>query len=388
MSTPVSVKPAARLPGLDLVRASAIVWVMFYHASLYGLAPADAWIVKFGWMGVDLFFVLSGYLIGGQLLRPFGRAEKPDYPRFAGRRLLRTLPAYFIVLATYAAWPAVRDRPAMDPLWRFLSFTQNLLTDPSTPKALSHAWSLCVEEQFYVLFPVLAALIALRPSRRKVAGAIAAVLVGGMLLRAWLWIGGGMGASIDPETEAGAHVYMRLIYYPTWSRLDGLTLGVAAACLQTFRPSTWHALTRRPNLLTIAGVAGIVASTAFFGDQIAGLAPTVLGFPMLALSITAIVVSAATRGSLLDQVRVPGAQALATIAYSLYLTHKAVFHFIQNAPLDSVAVAFGARPMIALVLSLLVGTALYILVERPFLAIRDRLDGRSRTSLAAAHGAT
>ena len=378
MNPPAAVDRAARLPGLDLVRAVAIAWVMAYHASLYGLLPGDAWVVRFGWMGVDLFFVLSGFLIGGQLLRPFAQGRQPDYLRFAGRRLLRTLPAYFVVLALYAAIPGVRDRAAMDPLWRFATFTQNLLTDPSAPKALSHAWSLCVEEQFYLVFPILVALLALRPSATKVVAMIAAVLVGGMALRGWLWLDGVATSPFHLAAEPDAHAYMRLIYYPSWSRLDGLTLGVAAACLQVFRPAAWSRLTRRPTLLLAGGVAGVVASTILFQDQIAAFWPTVFGFPLLSLSMVAIVAGAGSAQSFVGRRSLPGVQASATGAYSLYLTHKAVFHAVQRVFEPSSAWASA----LAFGLALLAGALLYALIERPFLRLRDRLDGRSRTSLA------
>jgi Acyltransferase family len=99
-----------RLPGLDLLRAVAISWVMAYHASSFGLISRDHWIAKFGWMGVDLFFVLSGFLIAGQLLRPWARGHQPNYSRFFARRLLRTLPAYLAVVALCFLFPVLRER--------------------------------------------------------------------------------------------------------------------------------------------------------------------------------------------------------------------------------------------------------------------------------------
>ena len=99
---------AGRLPGLDLVRASAIAWVVLYHASIFWHVPGDASIVRFGWMGVDMFFTLSGFLIGGQLLRPRARGAEhcwwlPGAPRarssvtapFRARRHLPPAPTAF-----------------------------------------------------------------------------------------------------------------------------------------------------------------------------------------------------------------------------------------------------------------------------------------------------
>src|ERR1044071_10152047 len=83
-----------RQPGLDLLRALAIIVVVIYHAALFGFKLPSR-IDRFGWIGVDLFFVLSGYLIGGQLLAQISRDNRLNLPRFYARRALRILPAYF-----------------------------------------------------------------------------------------------------------------------------------------------------------------------------------------------------------------------------------------------------------------------------------------------------
>ena len=376
--------PAPRLPGLDLIRAVAITWVMIYHGSLFGLTSQDHWLVRFGWMGVDLFFVLSGFLIAGQLLRPWARGAAPSYSRFFARRLLRTLPAYLVVVALYFLVPGVRDRADIAPLWQFLTFSENGFVDLSTPKAFSHVWSLCVEEQFYLVFPLAVALIARRPTPAKVVGALVAVLVLGMALRGYLWLHFVAATPFDITAAPRSGAYMRLIYYPTGTRLDGLLMGIAAASIRTFRPATWARLTARPNLLLGAGVLGVVGSTFFFGDQIARFRPAVVGFPLLSLSIVLVVMAGSESRSLIGRYPVPGAGALAAGAYSLYLTHKAVFHAVQLAapllppPLQAAAFVF------ALLGALGVGAALYWLVERPFLKLRDRLEGPSRSSLAVA----
>ena len=375
---------APRLPGLDLICAVAIAWVMIYHASLFGLTSQDHWLVRFGWMGVDLFFVLSGFLIAGQLLAPFARGSTPSYGRFFGRRLLRTLPAYLVVLALYFLVPGVRDRPAIAPLWQFLTFSENWLVDISVPKAFSHVWSLCVEEQFYLVFPGVVALIALRPTTAKVIGAIFVVLVLGMALRGYLWLHAVARAPFDIAADPRSGVYMRLIYYPTGTRLDGLLMGAAAAAVRAFRPPIWARLTARPNLLLGAGLAGVVASTFFFRDQIAGFWPTVLGFPLLSFCITLVVMAGGESRSLIGRYPVPGAGVLATGAYSLYLSHKAVFHWVQLAAPHLPAPLQGVAFALALLAALGVGAALYWLVERPFLKLRDRLERPSRSSLAVA----
>ena len=375
---------APRLPGLDLIRAAAITWVMIYHGSLFDLTTQDHWLVRFGWMGVDLFFVLSGFLIAGQLLRPWALGARPSYSRFFGRRLLRTLPAFLVVVGLYFLVPRLRDRPDIAPLWQFLTFTENWLVDMRTPTAFSHVWSLCVEEQFYLVFPAAVALIALRPSPAKVIGALVFALAAGMGLRGYLWLHGVAVTPFDISAQPHGGAYMRLIYYPTWTRLDGLLMGIAAAALQAFRPAVWARLTARPNLLLGMGLVGVVACTFFFQDQIAGFWPTVFGFPFLSFSIVLIVMAGSALRSLISRYPIPGAGALAAGAYSLYLSHKLVFHAVElaapqlPAPLQKLAFA------LAVLGALGVGAALYWLVERPFLNLRDRLEGRSRNSLAIA----
>lgn len=371
---------ADRLPGLDLLRAVAISWVMIYHCSLFDLVSQDTWVVRFGWMGVDLFFVLSGFLIAGQLLRPWARGERPRYARFAVRRLLRTLPAYLAIVALYFVFPVIRDRDHIQPLWQFLTFTQNfgLQTDP--PKAFSHAWSLCVEEQFYLVFPITVALIAARPSARAVIAVITAVLLAGMLVRGYFWLHDVASRPFDPSAEPRFEPYMTLIYYPTWSRLDGLLAGIAAAIVQVFRPDWWGALLKRSNLVLAAGIAGIAVTASFFHGQIAGFLAATFGFPLLAGSMALVVIAGSDSRSVIGRYSIPGAGMLATGAYSLYLSHKIVLHAVAEVAhgLPSRAVALA----LALVGALVVGAALYWLVERPFLRLREHLTNAARKTQA------
>lgn len=368
----IDTRRSSRLPGLDLIRALAIAWVMLYHASILWHVPGDSWIVRFGWMGVDLFFVLSGFLIAGQLLRPWARGAAPDYQRFMTRRLLRTIPAYLVVLALYFLVPWLRDGLELQPLWRFLTFTQNLGLDLTPRNVFSHAWSLCVEEQFYLVFPLAVAWLAMRPSAAKVTATIVAVLLFGICIRGHLWVHD-VATTTRGVTDLDGMRFMTLIYYPTWSRLDGLLAGVVAALVQTFRPAWWRRLIAKANLLALCGVCGIAGTMVFFGGQLAGFTATLFGYPMLAASIALLVVAASDRHSVVGRYAIPGAQVLATGAYSLYLTHKMVYHAIEKLGRHWTPHLQQFELAIALLLALVVGTALYWGVERPFLRLRDRL---------------
>src|ERR1700683_1945665 len=118
-----------RLPGLDLLRAAAISLVVLWH---FPIAVFPFYWRPATWTGVDLFFVLSGYLIGTQFLRPYSVDQEPSFRDFFIRRMLRVMPAYFAVLAIYFLVPGFRERPDLSPLWRFLTFTLNFGLDAGT----------------------------------------------------------------------------------------------------------------------------------------------------------------------------------------------------------------------------------------------------------------
>ncbi len=155
---------AARLAGLDTLRAIAITIVILFH--LQGFLPAALHpVAGVGWMGVDLFFVLSGYLIGGQILRPYATGDRVNLAEFYCRRAYRILPAYLVILLLYFFVPAWREWPGLAAGWKFLTFTENLFLNYPADLAFSHAWSLCVEEHFYLLLPLI--VVGLRAEAKR-----------------------------------------------------------------------------------------------------------------------------------------------------------------------------------------------------------------------------
>jgi peptidoglycan/LPS O-acetylase OafA/YrhL len=165
---------------------------------------------------------------------------------------------------------------------------------------------------------------------------------------------------------------MRYIYYPTWTRLDGLLAGVSLALVRAFRPRLWSMVVARPNLLLTAGLLGVAASILFFDKQIAGFLPSVLGFPLLAASMAALVAAGSEPRSIIGRAALPGAGALAAASYSLYLSHKMAYRAVIRLMHDAAPQAHEVTLVLAIGAALLVGAALYLLVERPFLRLRDR----------------
>ncbi|MEI6398734.1 MAG: acyltransferase, partial [Pseudomonadota bacterium] len=175
-------------PGLDTLRALAILMVIPRHAAeLLGkdfLGNFWKQVFMHGWVGVDLFFVLSGFLIGSQLLQSVARDGRVNFGRFYLKRSLRIMPSFYFVLLIYLLWPNFREKPELDPAWRFLLYVMNY---GRKGDAFSHAWSLCVEEHFYIVFPLLLAACAWRPKLFRPSALIAFIMIAEPLLRFYLW---------------------------------------------------------------------------------------------------------------------------------------------------------------------------------------------------------
>jgi len=365
-----------RLPGLDLLRTLAILWVMLFHSYLVGgLGDHLGGAERYGWMGVDLFFVLSGFLIGRQVLRPIAFGGSLDLREFYRRRAFRILPAFFVVLALYALWPAWRETSGMQPLWQFPTFTFNLLFDQQENYAFSHVWSLCVEEHFYLLFPIAALVMLRKPSMARFATLCAVLVFGGMALRGWLWLHYYAPAAAQEDGPTGL-MFLRYIYYPTYSRLDGLLAGVALAACAVFRPAWLARIQHHGNLVLLLGLGLLAAAIALFTQRL-GLAATVIGYPLLSLSLMAIVAAASGGTSWLARVPVPGTGWLAGVSYSLYLSHKGVFHLVEGAFGERLHGHGLALFIVYAVATLAGGALLHALIERPCLRWRDRRAQRS-----------
>jgi peptidoglycan/LPS O-acetylase OafA/YrhL len=354
-----------RQPGLDLLRALAIIVVVVYHAALFGFKVPGR-VDRFGWIGVDLFFVLSGYLIGGQLLALLTRDQRINLGRFFTRRALRIMPAYFAVLAVYFLLTSWREYPEMSqPLWKFLLSVQNIALHGGT--AFSHAWSLAVEDQFYLALPFLLLFLFRRPRAAIIIPCL--IVIGGIGLRAFL-------ATQNPSADGGVsfRAFQAWIYYPTWTRLDPLMFGVALAAIEKFRPNWWKRLTNWAPWLWVPAL-GLIAYALYLGetDNLTVVA-CVWQFPLIAVGMAALLVCAVSPRLPLCRVAIPGAAFIASIAYSAYLIQKLVINGIEqfctnhNIDLTSAPALLGVQLCVYAA-----ATLLFFSVERPFLQLRRRL---------------
>jgi peptidoglycan/LPS O-acetylase OafA/YrhL len=259
------------VPALDGVRGLAILLVLLHTFNRSG--PTDVFLNKvvdlgmdIGWVGVQLFFVLSGFLITGILV---DTKKAPNYFRsFYGRRVLRIFPLYYLVLTAYfVVAPRVVELPAsvllanqeQAWLWAYLS---NWIVIRSP--AFSHFWSLAVEEQFYLVWPLVVAASSGRTLRRVCLGLSVAALALRMAL-----------------VLAGAS--QPLIYQCTLTRMDALAIGAATALLvrDPSRLRAWRPHLR-PAMLGI-GLFLLVLTVATRGLPLSSSWTETVGFTALAL---------------------------------------------------------------------------------------------------------
>ena len=356
-----------RQPGLDLLRALAIIVVVIYHAGIMGF-PTPGRFHRWGWIGVDLFFTLSGYLIGGQLLAPLAQGREINLKRFFARRVLRIMPAYFVVLAIYIFLPSWREYPEMYPWWKFLFSVQNIGLHGGT--AFSHAWSLAVEDQFYLALPFI--LIFVNRWARAAWIIPCTIFFGGILLRTFL-------AYSHPAEISGVAFrdFQAWIYYPTWTRLDPLVFGVALAAIERFRPLWWKRLTNSAIWLWLPGLVLIIYALWLGEGEYLTVASAVWQFPLLAFGFAALLACAQSDRLPLRHVRIPGVAFIASIAYSAYLVQKLAIHAVaefcraHGLDLTSASALIGVEACVYLA-----ATILFFAIERPFLQLRKRLAPR------------
>jgi len=249
--------------GPDLIRAGAIVLVLLSHTLPGGHTFPILQVLKegAGYLGVEVFFVLSGYLIGGLLMQDLqaGRLDSPaGLVAFWKRRWFRTLPNYYLFLVLFLLLTRLQTGHFPAGGFRYWGFSQALLS--AHPDFFPAAWSLAVEEWFYLLFPLLLMVCArLTPDReRALMAPIGILLLGPLLLRCLL--------PPDAAWDAG----VRKVTLP---RLDVLMYGVGLAFLERHRQQIWKRLVQAwpLGLTMVAGLIGYWGvGQAHFGEFNAG----------------------------------------------------------------------------------------------------------------------
>jgi peptidoglycan/LPS O-acetylase OafA/YrhL len=363
------------MPSLDGLRALAVTAVLLYHADV-------AWLPG-GFLGVDVFFVLSGYLITALLLAEWHTRGTIDLGGFWLRRARRLLPALFAVIAitlTFALiWlPDEVARLRGDALaalayvtnWYLIFKQESYFETIGRPSLFQHLWSLAVEEQFYLLWPPLLAVVLRRRGRR---GALLLAL-GGAIASAAL-----LALRYQPDVDPSR------LYYGTDTRALAPLLGAALAC---FRPPAFVPLRagRAPALLidaaALAALTGLAAACCLLDEYQSLLYQG--GFVIVAL-LAAVLIAALVHPSAALSWRLLSSRPLrwlGTRSYAIYLWHWPIF-MITRPELD---LTLDGWPLLALrlVAVALLAELSYELVEAPF---RAGALGQAWRGLRDAHGA-
>jgi peptidoglycan/LPS O-acetylase OafA/YrhL len=361
-----------RLHGLDHLRAIAIILVMIFH---YGRG-IPSWlepIKQVGWTGVDLFFVLSGYLIGYQLLKEYKNSSELDFKRFYFKRFFRIIPAYIAVLILYFSIDNLREGSGLPPLWRFLTFTQNFGLDSQTQNSFSHAWSLCVEEQFYLLLPITIFFV-FRSRMQKLTPMLILILIGlGFILRIYNW-----NEFVQPFIESDSRRemfkgFVEKVYYPSYNRMDGLIIGVSIAAIFTFKPKIKDYLTKYGNFVLIIGI-GLFLFAYQICESLITYNAMIFGLPLISLAYGVILIGAISPTSILYKIKSRITLVIATLSYAIYLTHKQLYQFVRTF-ISGIDNDFLQQNIfwICFIVALIGGFILHIIVEKPFLRLRDKL---------------
>ncbi len=338
----------------EYVRAGAISLVLVYHAMDH-IPSFPQWMLTFSEQrpGVTLFFVLSGWLIGGSLWREQARTGAVNTPGFLARRWMRTVPPYLVfMLLVYAAVCWMRGE-ALD--WRYLVFAKNYLDE--LPFFLI-SWSLSVQEQMYVVLPLL--IIVLRRRSRFTEASLLAILALSATARL-----------LDPTAiPAAGFGYAETA---THLNLTGVMVGVYLSFLAT------HQSQRLAQLKQISARVLIVTSVLFatapfwearFAYWVSSPLVSLWGGAMI-LTLSQSTYFSVSRSALI--------RVLSQWSYSLYLTHSMVLSFIAllTTRLD---LPMAPMMLLALVIMLPVGALGYYCVEVPSLRLRDRWFSRRPTA--------
>lgn len=346
-----------RNAGLDLMRAAAILLVLLSHALSIFYLPLLRDCARWselclrlsfflGYAGVELFFVLSGFLIGGILLRSL---EPESVGRFWARRWLRTLPLYYLVILLWSAYTG-----EWHPSYFF--FWQNML--PGELDFFPVSWSLCLEEWFYLLLPpaLLAALFIGRERKRSLGWGLLALLIFFSLLRA-VWV-----AYCAPTYDWGVRKSLFL-------RFDVLLLGVMAAYIRHYCFS-WYRKAAGQSFWP-AAVLTAVTFVCFLGQPVSGYDHS---FFMRTALFSVFGLAAVFWLVFFEQKKLAIwklTRNLSLYSYSIYLFHFPVFLRLGDG--EPLFWAVSARMAAAFVIVYLAGSISYRYFEYPILRWRDKI---------------
>ena len=345
------------MPALDGLRALAVLAVLLYHGDVSWAAG--------GYFGVDAFFVLSGFLITSLLLVEWERANRIDLKAFWIRRARRLLPALILVLAAVAVYAWIVALPnELSPLRRdafttlgYVANWNQILTDSSyfdqfaAPSALRHTWSLAIEEQFYLIWPLIVfGILKWRRGSHRALFITCAVLAAASA--AW------MAILFEPGKDPSR------VYYGTDTRAQGLLIGAMLAVLMIHFGGIRDALRR--NALHVVAFVAFIGLLAIWWATDEGDAWQFRGGYVLTAVLVAIIIASVTQpeggGPLGRALSWKPMIEIGLISYGLYLWHWPIYVYLSS---NRTGLEGGALLALRLGVTFLIAIASYTFVEMP-----------------------
>ncbi len=351
-------------PSLDGLRGISIIAVIAFNGHLLWMQG--------GFLGVDIFFALSGFLITSLLVREYARSSTINFRKFYFRRALRLLPALFVLMLACVGYALFIQSPessrvTLKGILYTLFYVANWAQVPPNPPGigpLSHAWSLSVEEQFYIIWPLV--LVFLLKIRKK--GVIVAIVL--------LLITVSLAISVV-QRNAGVP-YLRM-YFGSDTRAHGILIGCLAALILS-----WGSIPRTANVKKTFRVASIFSLAGIFLSFVVlryyGSFVYDGGFALIALGTAVIILDFLLFPSKLSRAFEFGPLVwLGKISYGLYLWHFPILEAFKKVFDGRLHPAIYGS--LGVIVTLIVAGTSYYLIEQPFLRLKNRYSVSEKESL-------
>ena len=341
------------IQGLNLLRALAILLVVFLHTThiTKNLPNFIYQMFSIGWIGVDMFFVLSGFLIGKQVFdEPENNSPFLSLKIFWAKRWIRTLPLYFAVLFFYAVIKPSIGYPFQDGHWGFIIFLQNYLS----LNDFAQSWSLCIEEQFYIIFPILAFIFNLRNKHFMIWSILIAVSIFSRLIV----YQSGVLVDLHPAT---IDFNLRFL---THTHLDGIAMGILLAATFDY----WSNF--KVNLRRIIGLAGFIlafGTPIISGYSLPGLF-SVFTFTLISLGFSLLLIWS-YHLKINRKLYFPF-ERIALYSYGIYIWNHVITRSFVNLKWDY---DWYFQAPLFIFFSILVPIITYYLIEMPFMNLRAKV---------------
>lgn len=398
-------RPATNMSTVDGFRALSMMMILAFHSfavfsvlnpgviSLTDLVEQSGWTWAWVWnsdKSVDIFLTISGYLITGLLLRQIDALGHIRMSNFYFRRFLRLTPVYYVVIGIYV----LIKGPNIQNIWANMLYVNNFL--PYDDQAMNWTWSLAIEEQFYLLYPLLLGLI-MKHSQRPAF---------------WLWFSFGLsfvicfviimtddavrntpGSMIVADPKAHAH-HFSVLYDNLYTRYGSLVAGCLAAYYQHYHRDQVSAFlnSARGRALGYLAVAVLtvlmvlpVLTKAFDDWQILSIVYQTVARNLYAASIAILILVSTEKGALATVLRKflghPFWYPIAQLSYSMYLLHvlavtlaaavvgQWVTKYPEKYPWDAFE-AIGVVYLLSFVVTVFFATLFYLFIERPIMNLR------------------